>query len=80
MVKRVTGAPGIEFGHVIDVPHFGKIFLAELTLRREKNGAPDPEKYSFHLTMIRLELGCLAQGTSNIVSADANGGGSNSGH
>jgi hypothetical protein len=76
LVKGVTGAPGIQFGHVIDVPHFGRIFLAELTLRREKNGGPGPEKYSFHLTMIRLELGCIAQGNSNIVSADANGQGS----
>jgi hypothetical protein len=76
LVNRVTGAPGIEFGHVIDVPHFGKIFLAELTLKREKNGAPGPEKYSFHLTMIRLELGCLAQGNSGIVTAESNGQGS----
>jgi hypothetical protein len=76
LVNRVTGAPGIEFGHVIDVPHFGKIFLAELSLKREKNGAPGPEKYSFHLTMIRLELGCLAQGNSGIVTAESNGQGS----
>jgi hypothetical protein len=76
LVNRVTGAPGIEFGHVIDVPHFGKIFLAELSLKREKNGAPGPETYSFHLTMIRLELGCLAQGNSGIVNAESNGQGS----
>jgi len=75
LVNRVTGAPGIEFGHVIDVPHFGKIFLAELTLKREKNGAPGPETYRFHLTMILLELGCLAQGNSGIVTAESNGQG-----
>lgn len=76
LVNRVAGAPGISFGHVIEVPHFGKIFLAELNMKREKNGAPGPVKYRFHLTMIRLELGCLAQGNSCIVTADTNGVGS----
>ena len=80
LVNRVTGAPGIQFGHVLDVPHFGKVFLAELTMRREKNGAPGPEKYTFHLTMIRMELGCLAQGNGGVSTADANGGGSSGGH
>ena len=47
LVNSVTGAPGIHFGHVLDIPHFGKIFLAELTLKREKNGGPGPDKYAF---------------------------------
>ena len=80
LVNRVTGAPGIQFGHVLDVPHFGKIFLAELTMRREKNGAPGPEKYTFHLTMIRMELGCLAQGNGGVSTAESNGQGSGGGH
>jgi hypothetical protein len=81
LINRITGAPGLTFGHVIDVPHFGKIFLAELTLKREKNGTPEPYKYAFHLTMIRLELGCIAQANACIVSADANGsGGKGGGH
>ena len=79
LIKRVTRAPGIPFGHVIDVPHFGKIFLAELTLKRKKNGRPGPEQYAFHLTMIRLELGCPVQGTSCIVTAESNGQGSGGG-
>ena len=79
LVNRVASAPGISFGHVIDVPHFGKIFLAELTLKREKNGAPGPDKYAFRLTMIRLELGCLAQGSGTVVTAESNGGGGDPG-
>jgi len=75
LVERVTGAPGTPFGHVIDVPHFGKIFLAELTLERKRNGAPGPEKYSFHLSMIRMELGCPVQASGNVGNADANGTG-----
>jgi hypothetical protein len=27
LISSVAGAPGISFGHVIDLPHFGKIFL-----------------------------------------------------
>src|SRR4029077_9815410 len=82
VVKRITGAPGIPFGHVIDLPHFGKIFLGELTVTRElgksvtaKSNDAEPDTYLFHLTMIRLELGCIAQGNAGIVMADANGRG-----
>ena len=85
LVSEIDGVPGTPFGHVIDLPHFGKIFLAELTVTREKpeppkNGNPDPEKYAFHLEMVRVELGCLAQGSATIVAADANGGGSGTHH
>ena len=81
VIKSITGAPGIAFGHVIDLPHFGRIFLGELTVTRElgtpatKSNAAEPDTYLFHLTMIRLELGCMAQGSTTIVMADANGKG-----
>ena len=82
LVNSVAGAPGISFGHVIDVPHFGKIFLAELKVRRDpkKPGSPKPDTYLFNLTMIRLEMGCLAQGKTKVVTLDTNGGGSGGGH
>jgi hypothetical protein len=83
LVSRVKGAPDISFGHVIDLPHFGKIFLGELTVDREngkpatsKDDPPTPETYTFHLTMIRLDMGCLAQGKATIVALDTNGSGS----
>lgn len=77
LVRGVKGAPGISFGHVIDLPHFGKIFLGELTVTRKKpdRGSKDPDTYLFHLTMIRLELGCIAQGSAGIVAMDSNGSG-----
>lgn len=80
LVKRITGAPGIAFGHVIDLPNFGKIFLAELTLLREP--APNRDErtaYHFRLTMIRLEMGCIGTGTANIVAMDSNGKGKGGG-
>ena len=77
VVSGVKGAPGTPFGHVIDLPHFGKIFLGELKVEREP-GNPSKgvyDKYKFHLTMIRLEMGCLAKGTAQIAALDTNGSG-----
>jgi hypothetical protein len=68
---------GTSFGHVIDVPHFGKIFLAELRVER-KPGVPGKrvyDTYEFHLTMIRLEMGCIAQGSAAVAALDTNGTG-----
>jgi hypothetical protein len=81
LVNSVEGAPGTSFGHVIDLPFFGKIFLGELTFRRELVPGSDPEyyKYWFHLDMIRLKLGCPVTGTTNVAAAESNGGGSGSG-
>lgn len=61
--------PARAFGHVIHVPDFGNIFLAELTVNHN----------SYHLTMIRLEMGCLASGSTSIVTCNVNGRGGTSG-
>jgi len=77
VVNSVKGSPGFPFGHVIDLPHFGKIFLGELRVER-KLGDPSNGKYDtyeFHLTMIRLKMGCLADGTVGVTTADTNGTG-----
>jgi hypothetical protein len=84
LVQQIDKKRGIPVGHVIDLPHFGKIFLAELTVNRKKaepigNGHPNPETYHFHLEMIRVELGCLAQGTATVVALSSNGTGSGGG-
>lgn len=64
--KSVTiPPPAKSSGHVIHIPDFGTIFLAELTVNHN----------SFHLTMIRLELGCLADGTISISTCNVNGKG-----
>jgi len=82
LVSKVEGAPGITFGHVIDLPHFGKIFLAELTVHRKKekldaskSELPDHDTYSFHLTMIRAKMGSIAKGDIDVSPLDTNGGG-----
>jgi len=81
LVRGVAGAPGTPFGHVIDLPHFGKIFLGELRVEREP-GNPNKgiyDAYKFHLTMIRLKMGCLAEGNISVAALDSNGQGSGGG-
>lgn len=58
--------PAQTFGHVIHIPGFGNIFLAELTVNHN----------SYHLTMIRVEMGCLAAGSAGFGSCNVNGKGS----
>jgi hypothetical protein len=77
LINRVEGAPGTSFGHVIDLPEFGKIFLGELEVQRIPGdpGKKKPDTYKFHLTMIKLKMGCIADGASDIVTTDTNGKG-----
>jgi hypothetical protein len=61
--------PAKSFGHVIHIPDFGTIFLAELTVNHN----------SFRLTMVRLEMGCLADGNVSAGVTVVNGGGGKGG-
>ncbi len=64
LVEELQGAkPGTSFGHVLHVPGFGNIFFGELIV------APN----SYRLTMMRIEMGCLAEGTISAASAFSNG-------
>lgn len=81
LVNRVMGAPKFSFGHVIDLPHFGKIFLGELKIAREL-GNPSKgiyDGYRFSLTMIRLKMGCVGEGTTTVTTAETNGQGKGGG-
>jgi hypothetical protein len=79
LVNRVNSGQK-SFGHVIDVPHFGKFFLGELTVQRTVPKKPDDfDTYRFHLTMVRMELGCATSASGGSSTADSNGQGS-SGH
>ena len=58
-----VGAPGASFAHVLHIPDFGNVYLGELLLAR----------HSFHLTMLRIEMGSMADGDISVCSAAANG-------
>jgi hypothetical protein len=55
--------PGRSFGHVLEIPHFGKIILGEMLV------CPT----TVQVTMIRAELGCVH--TGSVGAAMAHGGG-----
>ncbi len=78
LVNGIAGAPGFSFGHVIDLPHFGKIFLGELRVERTPGNPAKGtyDTYKFHLTMIKMQMGCLGEGTIGAGSAVSNGTGS----
>lgn len=82
LVTGVNGvAPGASYGHVIDVPHFGRVFLGEVTLDRTPAKSKDEhDTYKFNLTMIRIEMGCIGHGKAKVVALDTNGTGSSGGH
>jgi hypothetical protein len=77
LVNRVH-CDQLSFGHVIDVPHYGKFFLGELTVKRVPTCNPSREfdSYTFHLTMVRMELGCTTTANGGTSTADTNGQGS----
>jgi hypothetical protein len=55
--------PWRSVGNVIEVPDFGKVFLAELRVECDV----------FELTMIRMEMGCIGSGTVMASSGKVNG-------
>jgi hypothetical protein len=64
LVNELQGAkPGTDFGHVLHVPGFGNIFFGELIVAQN----------SYRLTMLRIEMGCLAEGNISAASAFSNG-------
>jgi hypothetical protein len=56
--------PGRCFGHVIDVPNFGVVYLATLKIEQSDFDSQTgvPKKTSFHVKMVEAKMGCLASG------------------
>jgi hypothetical protein len=68
--------PGKCFNHVIDVPNFGKIYLASLRLKHEdfQKGTGVPKRTTVDLSMVKLKMGSLAAGKMSIGNTRTNGG------
>jgi len=76
LVNQATGRyPGKSFGHIIRVPGFGIITLAKLTLKHENlhEKTKIPQKTTFTLTMIDLQLGCPTSGHVPVGGGSSNG-------
>jgi hypothetical protein len=67
------GYPGQSFGHVIDVPNFGRIYLGVLRIRQSEFEKGVPKKTTIDLTMIDLEMGCIGGGRAGIGNNILNG-------
>ena len=64
LVDGVEGTvPGKTIGHFVEVPDFGRIFLAEILAF----------PHSVQLTMVRAELGCNVQGQVSASTSHING-------
>ena len=82
LVKHTEGSfPGHCFGHVIGVPHFGRIYLGVLRIREsdldERSRLPLQTEIS--LTMIRIQMGCYGDGSVSGGNLIVNGGGKGTG-
>jgi hypothetical protein len=67
------GYPGRSFGHVIEVPNFGLIYLATLKVEQSDYENGVPKKTTFELKMLELKMGCVASGDGGVGTTRTNG-------
>lgn len=66
LVTEVRGQfPGRPFGHVLEIPEIGRVFLGELLL----------DDNTYRIIGMRLELGCATQGSLSVSTASKEGTG-----
>jgi hypothetical protein len=78
LVNHVGGKfPWRCFGNAIHVPHFGKIYLATLTVEQSDFDTPTgaPRKTTITLKMIEMVMGCIGAGGIVGGGGKVNGGG-----
>jgi hypothetical protein len=70
------GFTGRCFGNALDVPHFGKIYLATLLLEQEDfdSSTGSPKKTTITLNMIEMAMGCVGGGGIVGGGGKTNGG------
>ena len=76
LVNQAEGAyPGRSLGHAIDVPNFGKIYLATLCVEQSDFDTPTgaPRKTTITLNMIEMVMGCVASGVLIAGGGKTNG-------
>jgi hypothetical protein len=75
LVRNVKGDPYPArcFGHVIDIPHFGKILLAVVRIEHSESSDDVYQKTLVDLTMIEVRMGCIASGKLMVASGKSNG-------
>jgi hypothetical protein len=80
LVQRAEGSyPGRTFGHVIDIPHFGRVYLATLRLVETRDPTTGTISTLYRLTMIEAKMGCIANGSASAGTTIVNGKGKGGG-
>lgn len=80
LVQRAEGSyPGRTFGHVIDIPHFGRVYLATVRLVETRDPKTGIISTQFRLTMIEAKMGCIANGSASGGTTITNGKGKGGG-
>ena len=73
--EDLDAPPGQCFNHVIDVPNFGRVYLAHLRLKHDafQNDSGIPKRTTVDLSMVKLKMGCMAAGTASMIQTRTNG-------
>ena len=73
--KNIAEAiPGVQvFGHVLVIPDFGTVSLGEVTVGEKLYDPKERPSNYFELTVIKMNMGCVAHGTVNGGTAASNG-------
>jgi hypothetical protein len=76
LVKAIRGYPFPDkcFGHVIDIPHFGKVYLAMVTIEHTDHGDGAYRQTIVELKMVEAVMGCVTSGRVTACVAKTNGG------
>jgi hypothetical protein len=77
LVKSIKGSfPGKAYGHVLDIPHFGKVYLAVVRIEHcDPDKKNDVHKQTLiDLTMLDIRMGCIASGKVTCATSKTNGG------
>ncbi|HVT98325.1 MAG TPA: hypothetical protein VHE33_12535 [Acidobacteriaceae bacterium] len=70
------GYPGTSFGHAIDIPHFGKVYLGVVRLQHgtyQTSVPGDHPSTTISLTMVEMVMGCIGHGKAGGGNAVVNG-------
>lgn len=75
LVKSIKGYPFPDkcFGHVIDIPHFGQLYLAMVTIEHTKEEKGVYTETTVELKMVEAKMGCIASGTVMASTTRNNG-------
>ena len=76
LVKSIKGYPYPDkvYGHVVDIPHFGRVFLAMVTIEHTEPKDGSYQQTVVDLKMVDARMGCVASGSVQVGLSKTNGG------